>query len=148
MDFSRAVILVTLFSCLGCGGPEGSTSYTSCDERTSCRGEVCTTVEDCLIDECEWEVTYLFAGEEYESTCTYGPEITTTVYPIAGGSGRKTIERDLQECYYEYEVQFYDYDEEGSCTSTYDCTRQLLSCSPSTKGDPSCSVVDQSACAR
>lgn len=146
MDSARAVMIVGLAATLGCGGPEGSSNYTTCSQSTDCRTARCTVVDECLVDECEWELTYQFAGEEYESNCTFGTTFTSTTYPINGGSGRAVVERDLVQCFYSYDVQFFDYDEEQNCSTIDECTLQELECAASPDG-PNCTIVQQTNCA-
>src|SRR5262249_62385974 len=111
-----------------------------------CAGSACRTVEKCLIDECEAKIEYEFEGEEYKSMCTFGPMLTTTLFPLDGGSGSAQVERDLQECFYKVDVEFNDVDQARRCTVVRDCTVQELSCGPSAPGKPNCQVVDQTPC--
>jgi hypothetical protein len=143
---STKIVVIGLLAALGCGSSESSSSFTSCGQDSSCRAGVCRLVEECLIDECEAELTYEFAGEEFESTCIYGPATTTTIYPLDGGAGSTKIESNLKKCFYEAEVEFYDFDEEQKCTVLRECTLQQLSCEPATAGHPNCSVVSESPC--
>ncbi len=143
---SKRVVLIGVAAALGCGGPESSSSFTSCSQSQTCRTQTCTVVEQCQVDECHAELDYEFAGQEYNAMCTFGPTVTTTVYPPDGGSGTTRIESNLQECFYKSEVQFNDFDEETRCTNVQECTVQELACNPSTNGQPNCSVVGQTAC--
>lgn len=146
MQPTRVPLLAVLALAVACGGPDGSTDYTSCERSNSCRGDACLFTDDCFLDECEWELTYRFAGEDYESRCLYGPEYETTTYPRGGGRGERVIERDVQECFYWSEVRFFDFSEERTCTETRDCRIQMLDCEPASGDRPTCRVVDESAC--
>lgn len=132
----------------GCGDADSKTSFTVCDVRSSeCRGGTCREVEHCRIDECETDADYFFDETEYESRCTFGETLVTIEYPLAGGPGRRETRRDVDECFYETEIEADgDIEEEGRCTRVRDCTIDTLQCDPSEPGDPDCRVVDSGPC--
>lgn len=133
----------------GCEGDSDSeTSFTRCDVRSSeCRGGTCREVEACEVDECETDADYFFDETEYESRCTFGETLTTIEYPLAGGAGRRETRRDVDECFYETEIDDDgDIDEEGRCTRVRDCTIDTLDCDDSEPGDPDCRVIDSQPC--
>ena len=140
------IVFVGLAAALGCGSSESSSNLTTCQQSSSCRAGLCSFVERCQVDECESKLSYEFEGEEFKSMCTFGPTVTTTIFPPEGGPGTTRIERNVQECFYKAEVEFNDFDESRRCTRVQDCTLQQLSCDPSDAGDPNCRVVSEAPC--
>jgi len=145
-----SVVLLALVTACG-GGPESEYSYSDCYEfESDCFGDRCRVVEACESGKCESELSYYFASEEYESKCTFEYTQTTTEYPLSGGFGTAVIEQDIEQCYYEIDIDYYDDDveEEGQCSVTRDCTVQNLECAPSEPGAPDCEVISASDCRR
>jgi hypothetical protein len=144
------LLLVLAVAMYGCEGDDDfESSFTVCDVRSSdCRGGTCREVEECEIDECETDADYFFDETEYESRCTFGETLVTIEYPLAGGPGRRETRRDVDECYYETEIDYDDGDieEEGRCTRVRDCTIDTLDCDDSEPGDPDCRVIDSQPC--
>ena len=143
---SIRIVFVGLAAALGCGSSESSSNFTTCQQSSSCRAGLCSFVERCQVDECESKLSYEFEGEEFKSMCTFGPTVTTTVFPPEGGPGTTRIERNVQECFYKAEVEFNDFDEVRRCTRVQDCTLQQLSCNTSDASHPKCSVVSEAPC--
>ena len=147
----RAAILLLLASAVyGCeGDSDSSSSFTTCRViESDCRGGTCRDVEECDVDECETDADYFFDETEYETQCTFGETRTTIEYPLAGGPGSQVVRRDVDECYYETEIDDDgDIDEEGRCTRVRDCTVETLDCDDSDPGDPDCRVIDSAPCA-
>lgn len=142
------MLLVVAAFTYGCGDSDSKSSFTECFVLESeCRGGTCRDVEECEVDECKTDADYFFDETEYESKCTFGETLTTIEYPLAGGPGRQTIRRDVDECFYETEIDADgDIDEEGRCTRVRDCTVETLDCDDSEPGDPDCRVVDSAPC--
>jgi hypothetical protein len=133
------------------GGPDSESSYSQCyDLANDCIGDRCRLSEVCETGRCESEVSYYFASEEYESKCTYEYTETTTEYPLSGGLGRAEVLQQVEQCYYEVDIDYWDddIDEEGRCTESIDCIVQDLQCDPSVQGQPDCEVVSTTACRR
>jgi hypothetical protein len=123
------LIVLAVFS-YGCGDSDSESSFTECFVRESdCSGGTCRDVEACEVDECETDADYFFGETEYESKCTFGETLTTIEYPLGGGPGRQTVRRDVDECFYETEIEADgDIEEEGRCTRVRDCTVETLDC--------------------
>ena len=132
----------------GCGSSESESSFTSCEQTESaCTAGTCVLEVECEVDECESEVEYHFNGEDFESKCTFGDTRTRTTFPLDGGSGRREIRRNVEECFYEAEFDGDDFDEEGTCTRVRDCTIETLACDASSEpGDPDCDVRESAPC--
>jgi hypothetical protein len=136
---STTIAAVAWAAALGCGSSSSESSFTTCDQtRSSCIAGNCQVVEECLVDECEAEISYEFEGEEYESQCTFGTTVTTTRYPLEGGAGSVEQVRDLEQCFYKVDVEFNDIDQVRRCTLVQDCSVRELSCGPSAPGNPNC----------
>lgn len=129
---------------VGCGGgPDSESSYRDCDGvRTDCTASTCVDVERCDIEKCEGETSYFFDETEYESKCRFEERVTRTTYPRDGGVGRREIRSDIDECFYEAEFDGDDFDEEGRCTNSRECSVETLDCNASDPGDPDCEGRD------
>jgi hypothetical protein len=148
---TRTVIVMLLAAAVsGCeGDSDSSSSFTECRViESDCRGGTCRDVEACEVDECETDADYFFDETEYETRCTFGETRATIEYPLGGGPGSQVVRRDVDECYYETEIDDDgDIDEEGRCTRVRDCTVETLDCDDSDPGDPDCRVIDSAPCA-